>query len=115
MPISQNILNKIIPQFIGFIHVLFVLYSSGSNLMAKDRLKLKSADFLERKTIGNKPTKLISGNVVFTKGALTLKCNQGIHFEEDDLAILYGNVSAFKEDLIITCDTIKLFSEEDKI
>jgi len=115
MPISQNILNKIIPQFIGFIHVLFVLYSSGSNLMAKDRLKLKSADFLERKTIGNKPTKLISGNVVFTKGALTLKCNQGMHFEEDDLAILYGNVSAFKEDLIITCDTIKLFSEEDKI
>ena len=73
------------PQFIGFIHVLLVLYSSGSNLMAKDRLKLKSADFLERKTIGNKPTKLISGNVVFTKGALTLKCNQGIHFEEDVL------------------------------
>ena len=115
MLISQNILNKIILQFIIFIHVFFVFYNGGSNLIAKERLKLKSADLLERKTINRKPTKLISGNVIFTKGALTLQCNNGIHFEEDDLAILYGDVVAFKEDLMVTCDTIKFFSEEDEI
>ena len=115
MLISQSILNKIILQFIGFIHVFFVFHVGGSTLIAKERLKLKSADLLERKTINGKPTKLISGNVIFTKGALTLQCNNGIHFEEDDLAILYGDVVAFKEDLMITCDTIKFFSEEDEI
>ena len=115
MLFSQNILNKIILQFIGFIHMFFIFHVGGSTLIAKERLKLKSADLLERKTINGKPTKLISGNVIFTKGALTLQCNNGIHFEEDDLAILYGDVVAFKEDLMITCDTIKFFSEEDKI
>ena len=94
MHISQNILNKIILQSISFIHVFLVFFLGGSTLIAKDRLKLKSADLLERKTINNRPTKLISGNVIFTKGALTLQCNHGIHFEEDDLAILYGEVSA---------------------
>ena len=115
MLISQNILNKIVLQFIGFIHMFFIFHVGGSTLIAKERLKLKSADLLERKTINGKPTKLISGNVIFTKGALTLQCNNGIHFEEDDLAILYGNVVAFKEDLMVTCDTIKFFSEEDEI
>ena len=115
MLISQNILNKIILQFIGFIHMFFIFHVGGSTLIAKERLKLKSADLLERKTINGKPTKLISGNVIFTKGALTLQCNNGIHFEEDDLAILYGDVAAFKEDLMVTCDTIKFFSEEDEV
>ena len=115
MLISQNILNKIILQFIGFIYMFFIFHVGGSTLIAKERLKLKSADLLERKTINGKPTKLISGNVIFTKGALTLQCNNGIHFEEDDLAILYGDVVAFKEDLMVTCDTIKFFSEEDQI
>ena len=95
--------------------MFFIFHVGGSTLIAKERLKLKSADLLERKTINGKPTKLISGNVIFTKGALTLQCNNGIHFEEDDLAILYGDVVAFKEDLMITCDTIKFFSEEDEI
>ena len=81
MLFSQNILNKIILQSIGFIHVFLVFFLGGSTLIAKDRLKLKSADLLERKTINGKPTKLISGNVIFTKGALTLQCNNGIHFE----------------------------------
>jgi len=115
MPVSQNILNKVIFQFVSLAHLIFVFYASGTTLSAKDRLKLKSADILERKVIHNKPTKLISGNVIFTKGTLTLQCNQGIHFEEDDLAILYGNVSAFDEDLMITCDTIKFFSKKDEI
>ena len=38
-----------------------------------------------------------------------------MHFEDDNLAILYGNVSASKEDLMIECDTLKFFSKKDKI
>ena len=38
-----------------------------------------------------------------------------MHFEENNLAILYGNVSASKEDLMIECDTLKFFSKKDKI
>ena len=110
MLISQNILNKIVLQFIGFIHMFFIFHVGGSTLIAKERLKLKSADLLERKTINGQPTKLISGNVIFTKGALLCKIMNT--FFSERFAILYGDVVAFKEDLMVTCDTIK-FSEED--
>ena len=115
MILTQNILKNLNSYFFCFVYVFFIINPYGSKILAKERLKLKSADILERKMINNTPTKIISGNVIFTKGPLTLRCDQGMHFEENDLAILYGNVSASKEDLMIKCDTLKFFSKMDKI
>tara|TARA_Y100001980_G_C14556650_1_gene349089 strand:- start:10982 stop:14572 length:3591 start_codon:yes stop_codon:yes gene_type:complete len=115
MLIPQNILIKIAFYLISFSSFFSIIFSSGSILFGKERLILESANILERKIINNKPTKIISGNVVFTKGPLTIKCDQGMHYEEEALAILYGNVLASKEDLMIKCDTIKYFSEQDKV
>ena len=115
MIITQNILKNLNSYFFCFVYVFFIINPNGSKILAKERLKLKSADILERKMINNTPTKIISGKVVFTKGPLILRCDQGMHFEENDLAILYGNVSASKDDLQIECDTLKFFSKMDKI
>lgn len=100
---------------IYYFYILFIFFSIGSPLIGNDRLRLKNADLLERKKINGKAVKLITGNVIFTKGPLTLRCNQGEHFEEDELAILYNDVSSSQEDLNLTCDTIKFFSKENRI
>ena len=84
-------------------------------ILSNDRLRLKKANILESKTINNKSVKLISGNVIFTKGSLTLNCQEGRHYEKDDLAILYRNVTAFQEGRTLVCDTLKFFSKEDKL
>ncbi|MFL2998468.1 MAG: putative LPS assembly protein LptD [Candidatus Neomarinimicrobiota bacterium] len=83
--------------------------------MSNDRLRLKRANLLESKTINNRSVKLISGNVIFTKGNLTLNCQEGRHYEKDELAILYRNVTAFQEGRTLVCDTLKFFSKEDKL
>ena len=84
-------------------------------ILSNDRLRLKRANILESKTINNKSLKLISGNVIFTKGNLTLNCQEGRHYEKDELAILYRNVTAFQEGRTLVCDTLKFFSKEDKL
>ena len=93
-----------------------IFYLSLINIiLSNDRLRLKKANILENKTINNKSVKLISGNVIFTKGSLTLNCQEGRHYEKDELAILYRNVSAFQEGRTLVCDTLKFFSKEDKL
>ncbi len=93
----------------------FVLFQFGCLLFANDRLYLEKANILESKSLDGKPIKFISGNVVFTKGDLTLNCQEGRQYEKDGLAILYDEVSAFQDQMNLTCDTIKFFSREDRL
>ena len=86
-----------------------------SLLLANDRLYLKKANILESKTIAGKSVKFISGNVVFTKGNLTLNCQEGRQYENEGLAILYNDVSAFQDLRNLTCDTLKFFSRQDRL
>ena len=99
-----------------FLFLLFIyLLSLPTLLSGNDRLRLKKANVLENKTINGESVKFISGNVVFTKGTLTLNCQQGRHYEKNELALLYRNVSALQEGRMLTCDTLKFYSKEDKI
>ena len=86
-----------------------------SALVADDRLFLKQAKTLENKTIAGRSIKFISGDVIFTKGNLILNCQEGRHYEKNDLAVLYKKVSAIQEQRTLTCDTIKFFSKEDRL
>jgi len=94
-----------------FVYILFLT----SAVLADNRLRLKKANVLENKTINGESVKYISGNVVFTKGTLTLNCQEGRHYEKDELAVLYRNVSALQEGRTLTCDTLKFYSREDRI
>ena len=86
-----------------------------SFLFSNDRLRLKKANILENKTINNESVKIISGNIIFTKGNLTLNCQEGRYYEKKDVALLYRRVSAIQEGMTVTCDTLKFFSENDQI
>ena len=84
-------------------------------LNAEDRLRLENAELLENKTIENESVKFISGDVVFSKGSLTLYCDEGRHFENKALVILYQNVSAVQNNRTLKCDTIKFFSKKNQL
>ena len=94
---------------------IFLLTFIISCIFCDNRLRLKKANVLENKTIDGQSIKFISGNVIFTKGDLTLTCQEGRHFEKKDLAILYRRVTALQNGRTLTCDTLKFFSSEDKI
>ena len=103
-----------------FLMIKKILYLSitmhlSSMLLADERLYLKQAKILESKTIQGKSIKFISEDVVFTKGDLTLNCQEGRQHESKGLAILYNDVSAFQDQRTLTCDTIKFFSREDRL
>ena len=91
---------------------LFFCYLSSS-VFANERLYLKQAEILENKTIDGKSVKLISGDIVFKKGDLTLNCENGIQYVLDDLAILYDGIYATQNERKMTCDTIKFFSNDN--
>ncbi len=94
---------------------IFLLTLIISCIFCDNRLKLKKANVLENKTIDGQSIKYISGNVIFTKNDLTLTCQEGRHYEQKDLAILYRRVTALQNGRTLTCDTLKFFSSEDKI
>ncbi|MBT4661916.1 MAG: hypothetical protein HOC18_08450, partial [Candidatus Marinimicrobia bacterium] len=71
-----------------FFTLLFISLSFADD----NRLRLKKANVLENKTINGEAVKFISGNVIFTKGSLTLNCQEGRHYEKNELAILYRRV-----------------------
>ena len=94
---------------------LVILNLISSFLFSDERLRLKKADILESKVIENQSVKLLSGNVIFSKGNLTLYCQEGRYFEKSDIALLYRNVSAVQDGRTLTCDTLKFISKEDKL
>ncbi|MBL51446.1 MAG: hypothetical protein CMG57_05765 [Candidatus Marinimicrobia bacterium] len=94
---------------------LLFIFLFSSFLFPNNRLRLKKANMLENKTINGESVKFISGDVIFTKGTLTLNCQEGRHYEREELAILYRQVIALQEGRTLTCDTLKFYSDEDKI
>ena len=94
---------------------IFFLITFNSILFAEDRLYLENAGILENKTIGDESVKYLSDNVIFKKGDLVLYCDEGRHYENKSLVILYQNVSAIQNDRNLTCDTIIFFSNKDKL
>ncbi|MEE2765764.1 MAG: putative LPS assembly protein LptD, partial [Candidatus Neomarinimicrobiota bacterium] len=84
-------------------------------VLGKDRLRLEKANVLESKTIDGKTVQYLSGDVIITKGDLTLTCQEGRNYEREEIANLFRGVTATKGTTILTCDTLKFFSREDRI
>ena len=106
---DKQIISKKITIYLIFLNLI------SSFLFSDERLKLKKADILENKIIENQSVKALSGNVIFSKGNLTLYCQEGRYFEKSDIASLYRNVSAVQDGRTLTCDTLKFISKEDKL
>ena len=92
-----------------------IFFQFSCLLFGNERLYLQKAKVLESKAFEGKNVKSISGDVVFTKGNLTLNCQEGLQYEKDGIAILFNEVSASQESRTLTCDTIKFYSKEDRL
>jgi lipopolysaccharide export system protein LptA len=95
--------------------IFFIYLSLIPFLFSEERLFLKQADLLESKSEGNKNVKYISGNIIFTKGDLTLKCQEGQQYEAEGIIILYKDVSSSQKDQSLTADTLKFHSIENRL
>ena len=78
------------------------------------RLRLKQADLLENKNINGKSTQFLTGNVVFTKGKMTIRCDRAQYHEKTSQGLLTGNVIMDKEGQNLTADSVHFDSPNDK-
>jgi len=94
---------------------IFTTFYIACFIIAEDRLVLEQANILESKIINGESVKFIQGDVVFKKGNLILKCQKGEYFERKKQAILYDEVSAFKDELTFVADTLKFYSNSNQL
>ncbi len=84
--------------------VLFLLFVQ---LSAQDnRLRLKQADLLVNKTINGQSVQILTGNVVFLKGNMTITCDTARFRERTGQGLLTGNVTMEEEDQNLTADSV---------
>ena len=82
-------------------------------LCQDDRLRLKQADLLENKNIEGLATQFLTGNVIFTKGKMTIWCDRAQYNEKSGQGVLVGNVTMEKETQSLTADSVKYDSPND--
>ena len=84
-------------------------------LLADERLRLIQADVLENVIQNGTAIQILTGDVIFQKGELTLSCDLAHYTEKTGLGFLIGNAKAEKDSVIITADTLNFISSEDKL
>ena len=94
------------------ISILIALLFMGSAI-AKDRLRLIHADQLESRGQGQRTLKILTGDVHFEKGELTLRCDLALWQEADDIIDFYHNVRLIQNEKTLSCDTLIYFNQTD--
>lgn len=80
-----------------------------------DRLRLERADVLENITVQGQAVQILTGNVVFTKGDLTLSCDRARYQEKSGLGNMVGDINVTQEDLTLTSDSLTFDSFNDVV
>lgn len=78
-----------------------------------DRLRLQRADLLENKSINGQATQFLTGNVIFTKGKMTIRCDRAKYREKTGQGLLTGNVAMDKEGQNLLADSVHFDSPND--
>lgn len=84
-------------------------------LFADERLRLVQADVLENVIKDGTAVQILTGDVIFKKGELTLSCDLAHYTEKSGLGFLIGNAKAEKDSITITADTLNFISATDKL
>ena len=82
-------------------------------LFADDRLRLIQANVLENVTENGTSVQILTGDVVFQKGDLTLFCDVARYTEQTEQGFLYGNARAENDSTNLTADTLHFDSPND--
>ena len=78
-----------------------------------DRLRLKQADVLENVTVDGVSMQYLRGNVIFTKGDMTMNCDWARFDQKKERGFLFGNVSMTEDVQNLTCDSLFVDSPKD--
>lgn len=97
----------------GVIITVLILYIAQLSAQ-DDRLRLKQADLLENKNIDGLSTQFLTGNVVFVKGKMTIRCDSARYNERSGQGLLIGHVIMDKEGQNLTADSVHYDSPNDK-
>ncbi|MFQ6677378.1 MAG: putative LPS assembly protein LptD [Fidelibacterota bacterium] len=89
--------------------VLFISQLSAQS----NRLRLKQADLLENKTINGQSVQILTGNVVFLKGDMTITCDTSHYQEKTGQGLLSGHVIMNEGDQNLTADFVHYDSPND--
>lgn len=84
-------------------------------LFADERLRLVQADVLENVIKDGTAVQILTGDVIFKKGELTLSCDLAYYTEKTGQGFLIGNAKAEKDSITITADTLHFISATDKL
>ena len=84
-------------------------------LLADERLRLVQADVLENVIKNGIAVQILTGDIIFKKGALTLSCDFAHYTEKTGQGFLIGNAKAEKDSVTITADTLNFISPTDKL
>lgn len=93
----------------------FLLILLPLSLFADDRLRLVQADVLENIIKNGVAVQILTGDVIFKKGELTLFCDLALYTEKTGQGFLIGNAKAEKDNITITADTLNFISAENKL
>ncbi len=95
--------------------IKFLLIILPIMLFADERLRLIQADVLENVVRKGTAVQILTGDVIFSKGKLTLYCDIAHYTEKTGQGFLIGKAKAIKENITITADTMLFISPQDKL
>jgi len=95
--------------------IVFTILVLSSAIIGQERLRLVKADILESKIISGVSIQFLRGNVVFTKGDLTLHCNNAQFDQKKDWGELTGSVEVLSDNWTLTSDTLEYMGSLDAL
>ena len=98
------LIKKSLMLFIAF----FALIFSQDN-----RLRLKQANLLENITIDGVSMQYLKGDVIFSKGNMTITCDWARFNQKTEQGFLFGKVSMNEDEQNLTCDSMFVDSPKD--
>ena len=107
MQITLSFINVLKKSFLLFI-IFFVLVFAQDN-----RLRLKQANILENITIDGVSMQYLKGDVIFSKGDMTITCDWARFNQRTEQGFLFGKVSMNEDNQNLTCDSMFVDSPKD--
>ena len=95
------------------LRILSLCFLLGFLFSADNRLRLKRADVLENITLNGEAVQILTGNVIFQKEDMTLRCDHARYHQKVGLGMLVGSVKVVRNNQTLTCDSLHINSPKD--
>ncbi len=94
---------------------LFFVILLVTTLWGEDKLRLEQADLMEQKQSIDGLIKIVSGDVIFTKGDVELQCQRAFWYDYKNQIDFFDSVIVLNEGKKLVADSLTYYYEEDRI